>query len=157
MRCILLAMLISLGLIAPASAQNTVAVAAMRDAAAVGPASGAPRPKTELALVCILRLTLKGCDRVFVGPNSGPVSEWASTWFPFYVRSARYVGRNHAGDDIWDVRLLHSEKTYVLSAPNQDGRVRWMFVLDSPPDRQCDNLVGRRILLGGHFAETCGW
>jgi beta-lactamase regulating signal transducer with metallopeptidase domain len=137
-------------------AQNTVAEPTTGEVTAAGAASGAPRPKTEAALLCILGVGPKGCESIFRA-GTVPVSKrvmWRGGYNP-YFRTAQYAGRNDAGDEVWDMKFIHSEQTYVISQPDQDGRVLRLFVLFSPPNRQCDNLVEQAVAHIGHIWASC--
>jgi len=106
-------------------------------------------------MACILGTSKKGCEKISVGAsNSRPVSEWPLSAF-VTVRSVKFAGRNDVGDEIWDVVLGHSERTYVMSPPDQDGRVQRLLTREGPPDRQCDNLVEQLLPKESHARVSC--
>jgi hypothetical protein len=59
------------------------------------------------------------------------------------------------GDEVWDVKLEHWERTYIISPPDQDGRVQRLLTREGPPDRQCDNLVEQRLPPLSHIGVSC--
>lgn len=99
-------------------------------------ATSEPRLKTEPALACVVGLAPKGCEKIF---GSGAVlPPWkvgiylqAEGPVP-YFRSAQYAGLDGTGRAVWDVHFKHTEFVYVISQPDQDGKIRRVEVLSGP-------------------------
>jgi hypothetical protein len=88
-------------------------------------------------LACMLGLAPKGCENIF---ESGVVlPAWKigiylrSEGRPLpFLRSVRYAGQDVQGRAVWDVHFWHSELVYVISQPNQDGKIPRVEVLGGP-------------------------
>lgn len=119
-------------------------------------ASGATHPKTGLALACILGIAPNGCDKFFVGGAERVFQRvvWRGGPDP-YFRGAQYVKLNDAGDEVWDMKFMHSELTYVISPPDRDGKIHGLAILQGAPNSRCDNALNGLFNLG-HFNASCG-
>ena len=125
---------------------------------AEGTASGAANtfgPRTELVLACILATTSNGYEKIYLAARNARPRGYYPSLQPFMVRSTQFAGRNDVGDEVWDVKLQHSERTYVISPPDPDGRVQRLLTRDGPPDRQCDNLVEQPFAGESHIRVSC--
>jgi hypothetical protein len=148
---------LALGLLLPRDsfAQDIAGAPAPADAPVAGVASVA-HPKTEVALACICGMAPKGCETLFVGGAErifGRVA-WMTGPDP-YFQTARYAGLTNGGDAVWDVKLMHTEETYVIYEPGQDGKIQQMSIMQGPPNRQCDNEIPRGVVNLGRVKETC--
>jgi hypothetical protein len=105
---------------------STAAVAVTSDA------KSEPRLKTESALACIVGIAPKGCERIFTanvkvaGGRGGPL--YFQAYGPYegtfpYVRSTQYMGLSDNGDAVWDVKFKDKELGYIISQPDQDGKI----------------------------------
>jgi hypothetical protein len=112
---------------------------------ALAQSSNVPHAKTVSALLCLLGMAPKACTAVFIGGatllSNQILIPWSGGHNP-YFRTAKYVGTNNSGEDVWDVKFMHSESTYVIAPPDPDGKIRQIAVLGGPPDRLCYSIVG---------------
>jgi hypothetical protein len=105
---------------------STAAVAVTSDA------KSEPRLKTESALACILGIVPKGCERIFTANVKTALGRGGPFYFqaygPYegtfpYVRSTQYMGHSDQGDAVWDVKFKNMELGYIISQPDQDGKI----------------------------------
>jgi hypothetical protein len=116
-------------------------------------AEEAQRLTTETALACLLGMAPDGCERGFMGftygLNNHPLSWYQVRSLITYcskqyvhrrldncysgpLESVKYLGTNAAGDDVYDIKFLHMEKTYVLSQPAADGKIASIWMIEGP-------------------------
>jgi hypothetical protein len=152
-------MALGIGLSLPISAlaQNTAGAPVTGEAPAAGAAPAAAHPKTEVALACIFGMAPKGCETLFVGGAARVFQRvvWRNGPNP-YFQAAQYAGPNDGGDGVWDVKLMHSEETYVISQPNEDGKVQQLSIMQGAPNQQCDNEIPRGVANLGRIKASCG-
>ncbi len=174
MRLLLLSLLVSLGLGASVQtvtgqgaspepndtlAQNTVGRPATGEVSAAGAASVAPRPKTEVALACLLGMARAGCETVFVGAsfnmplndNPLPLTKFGAGRLISYcaeeyvhkildrcpagpLETVQYLGTNVAGGDVYLAKFMHQENTYVISQPTPDGKIPALWRYSRSPN-----------------------
>ena len=72
----------------------------------------APRTRTEAALECRLGIGPAECGKND-GCNTGDGP----------LEKVEYLGPNAAGDDVYAVRYMHANSTYVISPPGPDGKI----------------------------------
>jgi hypothetical protein len=91
-----------------------------------------PRVKTASALACIVGIAPKGCERIFTASVSVALRSGGPFYFqaygPYegrfpYIRSAQYMGLSDQGDAIWNVKFKDMELGYIISQPDQDGKI----------------------------------
>ena len=99
-------------------------------------AANASGPKTEAGIRCLFGLGPDGCGRQFdtmyvrggitycadrnwdeVDPNGTPRCSSGA------LESIEYLGTNATGDEVYSVRFMHGNKTYVLRPPGPDGKI----------------------------------
>ena len=117
--------------------------------------AGGPARPTETALGCMLGYyERQACTMLFTGNASVVTFRQINRWLrpDPYFRTARFNGVNNAGEEIWDVKFLHSENTYVIQPPAPDGKIRKVTILVGPPREACTNLVG--ALSAGEFINA---
>jgi beta-lactamase regulating signal transducer with metallopeptidase domain len=134
-------------------AKNTAGGPATADVTAAGTASRVPRPKTEVALACLLGMARAGCENAFVGQASRAsrrttpyeagrlISYCAGDYVhKFFDRcpegpleTVQYLGTNVGGDDVYIAKFMHQDRTYVLSQPSADGKIPALFIFRSAP------------------------
>src|SRR5471030_1627519 len=116
-------------------------------------AEAASSSTTETALACLLGMAPDGCERGFMGFTYG-LNNLPLSWYQVrrlitycskrYVHrrldncysgpleSVKYLGANAGGDDVYDVKFAHMEKTYVISQPAPDGKIASIWMLEGP-------------------------
>jgi hypothetical protein len=119
----------------------------------VAGAEAASSLTTETALACLFGMAPDGCERSFMGFTYGlynhPLSRYQVRSLITYcskryvhrrldncysgpLESVKYLGTNAAGDDVYDVKFLHMDKTYVLSQPAADGKIASIWMIEGP-------------------------
>jgi hypothetical protein len=105
---------------------STAAVAVTLDA------KSEPRLKTESALACIVGIAPKRCERIFTANVKVALGRGGPFYFqaygPYegtfpYVRSTQYMGLSDQGDAVWAVKFKNEELGYIISQPDQDGKI----------------------------------
>jgi hypothetical protein len=117
----------------------------------------APSPKTKPALACLLGMGPAGCETSFVGaifsrgqvpvPNRGVtrfgvsrlisycanknVHYWLDNCSSGVLETVQYLGTNAAGADVYDVKFLNCDMTYVIAPPAQDGKTPAFSIMDA--------------------------
>ena len=119
-------------------------------------AAEVPPLKTEPVLACLLGMAPDGCERSFLGFTYG-LNNLPLSWFQVrrlitycskqYVHrrldncrsgpleSVRYLGSNAAGSDVYDVKYLHMDTTYVISQPARDGKIDSLWIIEGPANQ----------------------
>jgi hypothetical protein len=107
--------------------------------------AGGPTRPTETALGCMLGYYAPQTCMSLFAANATLTTFWQINrrLHPDpYFRTARFTGTNRAGEEIWDVKFVHREETYVIAPPDSDGKIRKVTILVGPPNTPCTNLVG---------------
>jgi hypothetical protein len=120
---------------------------------AIAKAEDASSSTTETALACLLGMAPDGCERGFMGFTYGlnnlPLSRYQVRRLITYcskryvhrrldncysgpLESVKYLGTNAAGDDVYDVKYAHMDKTYVISQPAPDGKIASIWMIEGP-------------------------
>jgi hypothetical protein len=120
---------------------------------AIARAGGAPSLETETALACLLGMAPDGCEKDFMGVtydlNNLPLPWYQVRRLITYcskryvhrrldncysgpLESVKYLGTNAAGDDVYDVKYMHMDKTYVFSQPAADGKITNLWIIEGP-------------------------
>jgi hypothetical protein len=96
---------------------------------------------TEKALGCLLGMGPAGCETGFARRIPGmrvrqclaPLPEEGSSYCgPGPLETVTYLGRNAGGFDVYDVRFMNSDMTYVIAPPAVDGKVPSFRIFDLP-------------------------
>jgi hypothetical protein len=137
--------LIALGFAAIGVGLSPLAVAGTEDA---------PSLKTETALACLLGMAPDGCENDFMGVTyrlgNLPLPRFQMRRLITYctkravhrrldncnsgpLESVKYLGINAAGADVYDVKYMHMDMTYVISQPAPDGKISSLWIIDGPP------------------------
>jgi len=122
--------------------------------------ANAPNPKTEAGLRCLLGLGPDGCWRRFETPYARQNIKYCAgeDWFGTAglsdvspcpsgpLESIEYLGINATGDDVYSVKFMHRNDTYILPPPGPDGKIATRCVFNGPPE-----IANRVGCLGGHI------
>jgi hypothetical protein len=100
------------------------------------------RAKTIMAIQCIYGLQPNGCETIF---TAGAARLGVLRLPDPYFETARFIGTNRWGDDVWDVKLTHNEATYVIAPPDADGKIRYVWRFQGAPNPGCDDSVAPNI------------
>lgn len=113
--------------------------------------------ETAPALKCLLDHGPKECRQLFIGHASLAAMPWM-WWTPNedfrlgalvssgYARTETAANpfitkfMNGRTADVYDVKFLHEEKTFYISPPGPDGKIRYMLVRDGGPDDETREL-----------------
>ena len=126
---------------------------------AAGLPAVAAENETAPALHCLLDTGPNQCGKVFVARASMAARPWiypnqnlrfslgpldSATYVHSLSGSQLYrVGLiNWDGADVYDVKFQHQEKTFYISPPEADGKIRYLAVHDGSPED--DMLDGPR-------------
>jgi hypothetical protein len=96
------------------------------------PTGNAPRPRTEAGLKCLLGMGAWRCERAFFeNGRSGypqPLGCAPQDWLRsagacWNLESIEYLGTNAAGEDVYSVKFMDRNQTYILQPPGPDGKI----------------------------------
>ena len=113
----------------------------------------APSPKTQSALACLIGLGRDGCEMDFARARQGP---WATGWlndplrhttyctgkyarrwldncFDGPLETVEYLGANTAGADVYVLKYMHKNATYVIPQPGPDGKIDGFWIKGGLP------------------------
>jgi len=133
----------------------TIALAAIASA----PAAQATPRQTEPALACLLGMGKEHCETQFVGAafnqpfdrNTRPLGTLESRRAISYcaeefvhkfldncprgpLETVHYMGANVRGYDVYDVKFMHGDNTYVVAPPTPDGKTPAFWRFAGTPD-----------------------
>jgi hypothetical protein len=106
-------------------------------------ANDLPRTRTEPALACLLGSGPQGCQATF----GSPAAAWRSTTYctAKYVHrwqdncwngplvTVKYLGADVYRADVYDVKYMNADTTYVIPPAGPDGRIPRFWIYNSPP------------------------
>jgi hypothetical protein len=116
-------------------------------------------PETGPALKCLLETGPDDCGRMFVAAASPASRAWVNPNQTLRFNlgplvSSSYVRTISGGElykvrlttwtaaDVYDVKFQHQEKTFYISPPDADGKIRYLAVHEGSPDDDVLNLAG---------------
>jgi beta-lactamase regulating signal transducer with metallopeptidase domain len=129
--------------------RNSSPLAAPVAASAV---TNAPSPKTEAGIRCLLGLRRDGCWGLIGRP---PQQETIDCWMSEAwngecpsgpLESIEYLGTNASGDDVYSVKFMHENATYILRPPGPDGKIERVWLTSTRSSAGTVTSPAARIL-----------
>jgi hypothetical protein len=116
-------------------------------------AEAAPSTESRIALMCLIGLAPPQvpCQNLFVAAASRIFV--LGTVYQGGIESIKFASAR-SGDDVWDVKSLDAELTYVIGQPDRDGKIRSVAILEGPPNNLCVETAMTFFNLG-HGFESC--
>lgn len=107
-------------------------------------AASPPRTRTEPALGCLLDVEPAGCQNMFARPGAAAwnttyctgqyIHRWQDNCPDGPLETVEYLGANMTGDDVYVVKYMHSDATYVIQPPAPDGRIHRYWIRRGNPN-----------------------